>query len=55
MKYQSFLKHSMCLIAMLIANTVMYAQKKISVDGNVNNLPVREYSITLREATVNKA
>jgi CopA family copper-resistance protein len=55
MKYQSFLKHSMCLIAMLIANTVMYAQKKISVDGNVNSLPVREYSITLRETTVNKA
>jgi len=32
-----------------------YAQTEKSVEGNVDNLPVREYTLTLREEQVNKA
>ena len=41
------------ILMFLIALTYgVYGQEE---QGNVNNLPVREHTITLREATVNKA
>ena len=40
------------LIMILLAIPMTYGQ---SEEGNINNLPVREHTITLREATVNKA
>jgi len=41
-------------IVLVLLGTNFYAQTKKSTEGNINNLPVREYTITLREATVNK-
>tara|TARA_R110000868_G_C10930810_1_gene766373 strand:- start:176 stop:2674 length:2499 start_codon:yes stop_codon:yes gene_type:complete len=32
-----------------------FAQEAVNKNGNINNLPVREYTITLRETKVNKA
>ncbi len=41
------------ILMFLIALTYgVYGQEE---QGNVNNLPVREHTITLRDATVNKA
>ena len=40
------------LIMILLAIPMTYGQ---SEEGNINNLPVREHTITLREATVKKA
>ncbi|QHI36567.1 Copper resistance protein A [Kordia antarctica] len=45
MKYLKF-------ILILIVSQPIFSQ---SVEGNVDNLPVREHTITLRQATVNKA
>ena len=42
-------------IVLVLLGTNLYAQTEKSTEGNVNNLPVREHTITLREATVNKA
>lgn len=33
----------------------IYAQTEESIDGNVNNLPVKEHTITIRNSMVNKA
>ncbi|WP_339895790.1 multicopper oxidase domain-containing protein, partial [uncultured Algibacter sp.] len=54
MKYRFFLKNSMYLIAMFIASTALYAQTEKSVEGNVDNLPVKEYTLTINEAIINK-
>ena len=40
------------IILLLIATHSAFAQ---SVEGNVDNLPVKEYTITINKATVNKA
>jgi len=55
MNNNSFLKYSIYLIAMFIASTTLYAQTEKSVEGNIDNLPVKEYTITINQAIVNKA
>mgnify|MGYP003626147504 CR=1 FL=1 len=48
-------KLNILYIVLVLLGTNLYAQTEKSTEGNVNNLPVREHTITLREATVNKA
>lgn len=43
------------LLFLITLTTGVFAQEEQVKEGNVNNLPVREHTITLREATVNKA
>ncbi|MCG9971816.1 multicopper oxidase domain-containing protein [Christiangramia crocea] len=45
------------LIVALLIGIIGYAQKNLeaSVEGNVNNLPVREYKLTIEQQKVNKA
>ena len=40
---------------MILVSSTAIAQTEPSVEGNVDNLPVREYTLTLREELVNKA
>ncbi|MDB4291826.1 multicopper oxidase domain-containing protein [Maribacter sp.] len=46
------MKTKIILLFLIGLTTGVYAQEK---QGNINNLPVREHTITLRETTVNKA
>ena len=43
------------ILLVLVTSVSIEAQTNKVSEGNVNNLPVREHTITLREATVNKA
>lgn len=43
------------LVIILFSTSTMYAQTEKSVEGNVDNLPVKEYTLTLRQEKVNKA
>jgi hypothetical protein len=43
------------ILLMILVSSTAIAQTEPSVEGNVDNLPVREYSLTLREEPVNKA
>ncbi len=43
------------LVIILFSTSMMYAQTEKSVEGNVDNLPVKEYTLTLRQEKVNKA
>ena len=49
------MKTKLIVLFLLTLTTGIFAQEKQIKEGNVNNLPVREHTITLREATVNKA
>jgi len=42
------------LIIILFSTSTMYAQTEKSVEGNVDNLPVKEYTLTLKQEKVNK-
>ena len=42
-------------IFFIALTTIVFAQEKQVTEGNINSLPVREHTITLRESTVNKA
>ncbi|MBU2526790.1 MAG: multicopper oxidase domain-containing protein [Bacteroidetes bacterium] len=55
MKNINFFKIYIYLFALFSASIGIQAQAKKSVQGNVNNLPVKEYTITIKEAVVNKA
>ncbi|WP_445747844.1 multicopper oxidase domain-containing protein [Polaribacter sp.] len=48
-------KLNILYIVLVLLGTNLCAQTEKSTVGNVNNLKVREHTITLREATVNKA
>ncbi len=41
------------LVIILFSTSMMYAQTEKSVEGNVDNLPVKEYTLTLRQEKVN--
>jgi len=49
------MKTKIILLFLVAINTGVFAQELQVKEGNINNLPAREYTITLREATVNKA
>jgi CopA family copper-resistance protein len=51
-KFVLFKLHTILLL--LVTSISIEAQTSKVSEGNVNNLPVREHTITLREATVNK-
>ncbi len=42
------------IILTLITSLFLHAQTKKSVEGNIDNLPVKEYTLTLRQEKVNK-
>ena len=48
------MKTKLIFLLLLALTTGVFAQE-VQVEGNINDLPVREHTITLREATVNKA
>ncbi|TVZ21641.1 hypothetical protein JM84_0519 [Dokdonia sp. Hel_I_63] len=48
------MKTKLIFLLLLALTTGVFAQE-VQLEGNINNLPVREHTITLREATVNKA
>jgi len=43
------------IIILLVVPLLLQAQTEKSIEGNVNNLPVREYTLTLKQEKVNKA
>ena len=50
------LNEKVLLVLVLLANTFVFqAQTEKLKEGNIENLPVREHTITLRQAKVNKA
>ncbi|MER3320046.1 MAG: multicopper oxidase domain-containing protein [Allomuricauda sp.] len=49
------MKTKLTLLFLVAITTGVFAQVVQVAEGNINNLPVREHTITLREATVNKA
>ncbi|QTE23722.1 multicopper oxidase domain-containing protein [Polaribacter cellanae] len=49
------MKTKIIFIFLIALTTIVFAQEKKVTEGNINNLPVKEYTITLRKATVNKA
>ena len=49
------MKTKLIAIFLVALTNGVFAQEMQVTEGNVNNLPVREHTITLREATVNKA
>ena len=49
------MKTKIITIFLIALTTVVFAQEKRETEGNINNLPVKEHTIILREATVNKA
>jgi hypothetical protein len=49
------MKTKLIILFLLALTTGVFAQEVQVTEGNVNNLPIREHTITLREATVNKA
>ena len=55
MKNLKQFKRKFLFVVLLVSNLTLEAQTNKVNEGNVNNLPVREHTITLREATVNKA
>ncbi|GER60089.1 hypothetical protein ULMA_21970 [Patiriisocius marinus] len=48
------MKTKLIFLLLLALTTGVFAQE-VQLEGNINNLPIREHTITLREATVNKA
>jgi CopA family copper-resistance protein len=50
-----YMKISLLTFFALLLALALQAQTEKSVEGNVDNLPVREYTLTLREEQVNKA
>ncbi|WKD85253.1 Copper resistance protein A [Polaribacter huanghezhanensis] len=55
MKNLKQFKRKFLFLVLLVSGLTIEAQTNKVSEGNVNNLPVREHTITLREATVNKA
>ncbi len=49
------MKKKLAIIVLLIAPLFIQAQTEKSVEGNVDNLPVKEYTLTLRQEKVNMA
>ncbi len=49
------MKNNILISLMIISSLGISAQTEKSVEGNVDNLPVHEYTLTLREELVNKA
>ena len=49
------MKTKLIVLFLLTLTTGIFAQEVQVAEGNINNLPVREHTITLREAIVNKA
>ena len=54
-KMNNKMKTKIISIFLIALTTIVFAQEKQVTEGNINNFPVREHTITLREATVNKA
>lgn len=54
-KMNNKMNNKIISIFLIALTTIVFAQEKQVTEGNINNLPVREHTITLREATVNKA
>ncbi len=54
-KMNNKMKTKIISIFLIGLTTIVFAQEKQVIEGNINNLPVREHTITLREAIVNKA
>jgi len=54
-KMNNKMKTKIISIFLIALTTIVFAQEKQVTEGNINNLTVREHTITLREATVNKA
>lgn len=53
-KMNNKMKTKIISIFLIGLTTIVFAQEKQVIEGNINNLPVREHTITLREAIVNK-
>ncbi|WP_158847343.1 multicopper oxidase domain-containing protein [Algibacter sp. L1A34] len=49
------MKANIILLFLIALTTGVFAQKELTHERNINHLPVREHTITLRKATVNKA
>ena len=49
------MKKKLVIIVLLIVPLFIQAQKEKSIEGNVDNLPVKEYTLTLRQEKVNMA
>ncbi len=49
------LKNLFLLVVLFLSGLLGYAQREKSVEGNVENLPVHEYKLELKEEMVNKA
>jgi hypothetical protein len=49
------MKTKIILIFLIALSSGVFAQGERVIEGNINNLPVREHTITLRQATINKA
>lgn len=54
MKNLKQFKRKFLFVVLLVSGLTIEAQTNKVNEGNVNNLPVREHTITLRESTVNK-
>ena len=48
------MKNLVSIVGLLLVSTSILSQTEKSVEGNVDNLPVKEYTITINEAIVNK-
>ena len=48
------MKNLIYIVALCFVGVNVLAQTEKSVEGNVDNLPVREYTITINEAIINK-
>ncbi|VAW26454.1 Multicopper oxidase, partial [hydrothermal vent metagenome] len=49
------MKTKFIFIILLVVPLFLQAQIEKSIEGNVDNLPVREYTLTLKQEKVNKA
>jgi hypothetical protein len=49
------MKTNVIILFLVLLTTGVFAQDRQEKDGNIKNLPIREYTITLQETTVNKA
>jgi len=54
-KIKTKMKTKIRLLFLVAITTGVFAQEAQVKEGNVNNLPVKEYTITIKEAVVDKA
>ena len=55
MKIQYNIKTLFCLLLLLVTSIKMQAQTEKSVEGNIDNLPVKEYTLNIKQEKINKA